>query len=743
MEEDRDRYFGACEILGDLRAKEIWSKCISTNNRSKEITRVARLITQARNRLCKMENAFRVYLDEEEILVLRRNGEARTEYSRENTEAKIERDYRPPQVISDTRAFQNLTNLTVPEDIALVLSWGPKFTFPYILCAYNIENYLAQLDYTVEKTVPTALYDQVHREVANHIISDGPIHDEHIKWLLFLKYRMDSFFKKYPDIIPALADKGKITVLMYLGDYRNKTLVHLSDTRHYCKVDFDPLAGLVSTEMDLLNQLRKNDLTRELVTPYQNNCMQLPKFYVTIKVHKNNSVRPITSNAGDTVGANLNGVFNKILIRIFPPSRIHYKNATALKDQITKLEIERDDVLVSYDAISMFTSIPTSRIIQIIQSRMHSFEDVYKFEPYLVLRIANFLLNECVFFTAFGDIYKQTHGLPMGGAISPVCCRLIMDYIIHETLRIIPEPRFMGVYVDDTLFVLKDRNVETTLEALNSVEQCIQFTYELENAGCLNFLNLTLLRGLTNIKTNWFKKPLASNRLLNFYSSHKRSTIMNTAKQFIRTVIELSDGNLFMDNKHKIIVTLRENCFPETTIIMLIHEMYTLMRPMTNTIKRKDVEYVSFPHQLNNKNIKDIVRSYKTSNSILAESIRNNKINPIRVHKTRTPPDMRTNMIILATCVCQSKMKIQMTKFNQTCGMLEGTLTDPPGVCTNDYHVFRKFKFVRGLGSRQQTMKLMNFFQWKHRHKLYGTNFEFPNKYMRKIITNKFQDVIL
>lgn len=738
MEENIERYFGACAVLGELEAKRMWSKCTSTSLEPTESVRLSRLITGARNGLNKMESAFAVYLDDGEILRIKTRGESRILSAQEESEVKIEKEFRPLHVILDSKAFQNLTSVDVPFDVSLGFSWGPKFTFPFILGTYNIENYLAQLDCSVERTVPTALYDQVHHEISDHILSDNTIHEQHVRWLLFLKYRLDGFLKKHNDTIPVLADKGKIVVLMYLDEYRRKTVEHLSDERHYIKVEYDPLKRLVETEVELLKVIRNNETTKELLTPHQPNCLQLPKFYVTIKIHKGNTVRPITSNAGDTVGANLNRVFNKMIMSVFPPSDIHYKNAKDFKDEIVKLELELDDAMVSYDAVSMFTSIPTYLIIQIIHSRLDSFTRIFGVDTSTILKMANFLLNDCVFFTAFDATYKQTHGLPMGGAISPACCRLVMDFIIERVLLVIPRPLFMGVYVDDTLFVLKGQHVTLTLDALNSVDPNIQFTYELETAGTLNFLNLTLLRGLHDIKTNWFKKPLASNRLLNFYSSHKRSTVINTAKQFIRTVIELSDGNLFLDNKAKIVATLRENCFPETLIITLIHENYTLMRPMLNTVKDANREYVSFPHQINNRAIKDIVRNYKTSEAVLAESIRNNKINPIRIYKTKTPPGKRTNMILLATCICESKIKVQMTKFNQTCEMLEREMLDNIGVCHDERHSFRSAKQIRGLNSRHQTSKLVEFFQWKYRKELHGTSFQFPNKYLRKIMTQKF-----
>lgn len=731
-------YLDASRIHGELVAKDMWTKCISYHDKTRDRIRSTGLLTISQHRLRKLENSFLVYMNESDVAEVVGLGYQQSLIGRELMEVKIEREYRPWQVVRDGKAFINLTKLDIPDDVSLGFSWGPKFTFPYILNSYNIENYMAQLNYTVEETVPTALYDQVFREISKHLDSeDQIIHDDQIKWLLFLKYRMDSFLRNHTDVIPTLADKGKIVVLMEIEEYKDKILQHLEDPLHYQLTDFNPLEGLIDKEREFLGLLRDNALTKEFVGPYQDNCMELPKFYATIKVHKNNRIRPITSNAGNIVGANLNLVFKKILLGVFPQTTRHCKNALEVKNAVTLMEISLEDVLVSYDAVSMFTSIPTELILHIIEDRLELFLEHYRLEGWLVMRIARFLLNECVFITAFDRIYRQTHGIPMGGSISPICCRLVMDHIIDKVLLMIPRPKYVSVYVDDTFFIINGQFVQTTLDALNSVNSHIQFTYELEIAGTLNFLNLTLYRGLAGVRTNWYKKSLSSDRLLNYFSSHKRSTVVNTAKQFIRTVVDLSDCNLFEDNRNKIVHTLRVNCFPETLIIMLLHENYTYMRALPIGGARGDNRYVSFPHQLNNKVIKDIVRSYKTSQSILAESIKNNKINHIRIYKTPTHDDLKTNIIMMVECECKQKIRIDMTKFNETSLMLRNRLVTGGAFCLNDQHAFANVTIRRGLHTRRQTTLLLDFIRWRCKDRFDGICFQFPNRHLRGIISKR------
>lgn len=736
--ENQERYLGIAEAIGGWNAKATFYGIISIEGSSKEIVRCRRLIYGLKSSMKKMEGDMLVYLDDDELKYLKERAEQIMSETCDKAEMLLEREYRPHHVIMDPKAFCNLTTIPIPEDIMLALSWGPKFTFPYILNKHNILRYLAQLETTVKLTIPTGAYDLVNHEISHYLQSiDNTVYSQDIQWLLFLSYRLEAFLKKHANIRPVVADKGKVVVLMELTDYEEKIARHLENETHYQKLDIDPLVVLIATENELINALKNNVATKDLVGAYENNCLVLPKFYATIKIHKNNTIRPITSCAGNTVGAKLNHVFNGILTEIFPPNGRHCKNASEFKDRIVNIPITDDSIMVSFDAINMFTSIPTSLIIEIIKNKAVEFKIRFQINEDLLLRIMQFLFVDCMVFTVLDGIYRQKHGLPMGGAISPLCCRLVMDFILDSVSKIIPNPVFYNIYVDDTIFILKKEHVDLTLRALISVNPHIRFTVELEKLNRLNFLNVTLHRNGNNIITNWYKKELASNRILNYYSSHKRSTIMNTATHFIRTVLDLSDPDFFKENRNIIEQTLVENCFPECIRIILLQENYTLMKLRMNTDKKKNAQFVSFPHQLMNGRVKSIIRSYKTTDAVLTESIKNNKINHIKVVKTKTAFESKTNMILQATCVCKQKIKIEMTGFNQTGGMLKSNMIGAcrdAVKCENDHHIFRDVKFIGGLNSRGQTRCYLHFLQYIERKRLVGLTYEFPNRCLRKVI---------
>lgn len=727
---------------GRLEALNAWNRCINVNGTSRDIGKINKRLVQLRNGESRLLESLKFYIEEVRYGEILDNCRMVRKREQEMEERRIELMNRPNFVRIDSGAFCNMTTMEIPEDIMMALSWGPKFTFPYILNEENIMRYLAQIEYVVERTVPTAIYDQVNMEICKHISSEGnKIHSHQLQWLLFLKYRTETFLKSNPLYRPIPSDKGKIIVYMEIKEYELKLGEHLANDEHYVKVDYDPLHSLRIEEAEILRDLRQYGKIKHMLKSYPMETMQLPRFYATIKAHKDNKLRPITSNAGDVVGATLNNIFKQMLTEVFPVDDIHCKSALDLKRKLDNLVVPEDYALVSFDAISMFTSVPTNLVMCIIKNKLNIFRQLFDITGETVIRIMVFLLNECTYFQSLDGIYKQKHGLPMGGSISPICCRLVMDYIINIIGKKIPKPLLLSVYVDDTLFIIRRNEVDNTLRALNSVNSSIQFTYELEREGMLNFLNITILRGENGIYTNWYKKEYSSNRLLNYLSSHKRSTIMNTAAQFIVTVLQLSDPIFFQENRAIITKILFDNCFPEIQIIALLHDFYTYMKPVSHSDRIPNANYISFPHQINNGGIKNIIRRSKTSNSVLAESIKNNKINFIKNIKCKIPIQQQTNAILRSECICGVGVKISSTKFNQTVGMLEKQMSSTQGSCHDGHHVFKRFKYYKGLHLRQQTLYLKQFLQWKERNKLVGSMPQFPNKNLRRILNNeKFKD---
>ncbi|XP_065083289.1 uncharacterized protein LOC135705469 [Ochlerotatus camptorhynchus] len=112
------------------------------------------------------------------------------------------------------------------------------------------------------------------------------------------------------------------------------------------------------------------------------------------------------------------------------------------------------------------------------------------------------------------------------------------------------------------------------LNVFNSYDVHIQFTHELEVNNKLPFLDMLLVRqDNQRIKTEWYMKPIASGRFLDFLSYHPMSMKLNVAKNFISRVYRLSTNQSDEENAIIIDNQLRLNHYPAHLRHRLINRM--------------------------------------------------------------------------------------------------------------------------------------------------------------------------
>ncbi|XP_073831628.1 uncharacterized protein [Musca autumnalis] len=133
-------------------------------------------------------------------------------------------------------------------------------------------------------------------------------------------------------------------------------------------------------------------------------------------------------------------------------------------------------------------------------------------------------------------VYKQKKGLPMGSPASTIVADLVMEKLLDTCLeKLKTKPTIVTKYVDD-LFVIHD-----TLTMLNSFSDNIKFTKEEESNGRIPYLDTIIYRNNDSLEVDWYQKPTASGRIINFFSKHPKQMIINTAKNFIHRVLSISD----------------------------------------------------------------------------------------------------------------------------------------------------------------------------------------------------------
>ena len=172
----------------------------------------------------------------------------------------------------------------------------------------------------------------------------------------------------------------------------------------------------------------------------------------------------------------------------------HVKNSRHFAEIKAGEKLEPDELLVSFDVVSLFTNAPVEEAIDVTRRLLQEDETLGEKTVLSVDKIAE-LLKLCLkstymYFSFEGRFYEQREGTAMGSPVSAVIANIYMEYFEHRALESAPQrPRLWKRYVDDTFCIVNKGSVDELLDHHNSVRPPIQFTIEQEKEGVLPFLD--------------------------------------------------------------------------------------------------------------------------------------------------------------------------------------------------------------------------------------------------------------
>jgi hypothetical protein len=173
-----------------------------------------------------------------------------------------------------------------------------------------------------------------------------------------------------------------------------------------------------------------------------------------------------------------------------------------------------------------------------------------------------------------------------------------MEVILSLVMGLLPfDVPFMVKYVDDILLCCPGNLKEETLEIFNSINRNVQFTMEVEVERKLPYLDLLLIRNPDGtIDTDFYMKPTASGRILNYNSYHSMRLKINTAIGLIRRIFSLSSVRTEEEKSAQITSALRKNGYPKSIIKKLINEYKNKTSNPSTERKEKSVAPASIPY---------------------------------------------------------------------------------------------------------------------------------------------------
>nr|VZI31976.1 unnamed protein product [Spirometra erinaceieuropaei] len=173
--------------------------------------------------------------------------------------------------------------------------------------------------------------------------------------------------RKMKDIVTLPADKGRSTVVMDKAEYCTKLGNLLMDKEAYVSSTVSEFKKLVNSINNTIGRLRKaGALTRREALAAKDNDTEMARFYGLPKVHKQGvPLRPIVSLRGTPTFGLSKWLYQRICF-LTKNSEWTAKSAEEFLTRIKHLEVEADGVMVSFDVISLFTSIPPALAIDTI-----------------------------------------------------------------------------------------------------------------------------------------------------------------------------------------------------------------------------------------------------------------------------------------------------------------------------------------------------------------------------------------
>jgi hypothetical protein len=353
------------------------------------------------------------------------------------------------------------------------------------------------------------------------------------------------------DLLISKADKGNCTVILNKVDYIEKVGNVLNDEK-FVEISRDPTNKYNDEVIKLIKDspsiFSKFDLFRlKQMNP------QCPRLYGLPKVHKDSMpCRPVVSfYTAPTykLAKHANNLFYSML-KFNPPYTV--KNSLELIDKIQHTKVNSNNILVSFDVVSLFTSVPVNELKVALNSHI----DTLNINPVVKSDLVN-LLNLCIdqnYFSFNNKIYTQQDGLSMGSPLSPVLADFFMSYLEAKIsmLPLFKKIIFYHRYVDDILCLWSgtERQLSCFLSDLNKINPSIQFTMEV-GGKTINFLDLNISILDHSLKFDVFRKPTFSDNIIHASSqhhiSHKMSVFHSLIHRLVNIPLSVSNFNKELD----------------------------------------------------------------------------------------------------------------------------------------------------------------------------------------------------
>ena len=173
------------------------------------------------------------------------------------------------------------------------------------------------------------------------------------------------------NIVITKADKGNCTVIIDKDKYEEKIFKLLNDKDTYVLIKNDLTKNIEGKLNKFIFDLYKIDrLSQKEYFYLRSTDAIVPRIYGLPKIHKPDwPLRPIVSFINSFL-YNLSKFMAKILTPLIHSNNLSIKNSFKLIDKIYNFKINDNDLMLSFDVVSLFTKIPVHVAKSVIFERL-------------------------------------------------------------------------------------------------------------------------------------------------------------------------------------------------------------------------------------------------------------------------------------------------------------------------------------------------------------------------------------
>jgi hypothetical protein len=234
-------------------------------------------------------------------------------------------------------------------------------------------------------------------------------------------------------------------------------------------------------------------------------------------------LRPINSNI-DSPTYQLSKYLAKLLKYLCLNNDFVVNNSKEFTEFIRHQKLETNETIVSFDVVSLFTSIPVQYALDIIKRKLYESDEwkqLTNLQETQIVKLLKFVLNSS-YFNFNGSHYHQVSGCNMGSPVSAIIAEIVMREIEITAINTSLVPvRWWRRYVDDSNSCLQKQDIDKFHCHLNSINQNIQFTIEMpslsEHGQQIPFLDTILtIDNDRNVEVDVYRKSTHTNKYLSF-----------------------------------------------------------------------------------------------------------------------------------------------------------------------------------------------------------------------------------